>query len=89
VHNNGGELAEELTMTDFNRITRNPKVMGGKACIRGMRVTVGMIVGMIGSGYTIEQLLADYPYLEREDILQALKYAAWRTEEREVDLADS
>lgn len=71
----------------FDRITRNPAVMGGKACIRGMRVTVGMIVGQIGAGITIDELLADYPYLEREDILQALSYAAWRTEDREVDLA--
>jgi uncharacterized protein (DUF433 family) len=60
--------------------------MGGKACIRGMRVTVGMIVGQIGSGRSIEELLAEYPYLEREDILQALRYAAWRAEEREIVL---
>jgi uncharacterized protein (DUF433 family) len=74
-------------MTDLNRITQNPLVMGGKACIRGMRVTVGMIVGQIGAGHSIEELLADYPYLEREDILQALRYAAWRMEEREIELA--
>lgn len=74
-------------MTDLDRITQNPLVMGGKACIRGMRVTVGMIVGQIGAGHSIEQLLADYPYLEREDILQALRYAAWRMEEREIELA--
>jgi uncharacterized protein (DUF433 family) len=61
--------------------------MGGKACIRGMRVTVGMIVGQIGAGRSIEDLFAEYPYLEREDILQALRYAAWRAEEREVTLA--
>ena len=61
--------------------------MGGKACIRGMRVTVGMIVGQIGSGRTIDELLADYPYLEREDIMQALRYASWSAEEREVILA--
>ena len=60
--------------------------MGGKPCVRGMRVTVGMIVGQIGSGRTIEQVLADYPYLEREDVLQALRYAAWRAEERELTL---
>ncbi len=60
--------------------------MGGKACIRGMRVTVGMIVGQIGSGNTIEEILADYPYLEREDILQALRYAAWLAEDREIVL---
>lgn len=62
-------------------------MMGGKACIRGMRVTVGMIVGQIGAGHSIEKLLADYPYLEREDILQALRYAAWLAEEREIQLA--
>ena len=61
--------------------------MGGKACVRGLRVTVGMIVGQIGAGRTVEELLADYPYLEREDVLQALRYAAWRDEEREVALA--
>ena len=74
-------------MGELNRITQNPAVMGGKACVRGMRVTVSMIVGQIGAGLTIEQLLVDYPYLEREDILQALRYAAWRMEEREVVLA--
>jgi uncharacterized protein (DUF433 family) len=71
----------------FERVTQRPDVMGGKACIRGLRVTVGMIVGQIGTGRTIEELLADYPYLEREDILQALRYAAWRADEREVALS--
>lgn len=70
-------------MNLFDRISQNPAVMGGKPCIRGLRVTVGMIVGQIGAGRTIEQLLADYPYLDREDILEALRYAAWRTQERE------
>lgn len=74
-------------MNAFDRITHQPGVMGGKACVRGMRVTVGMIVGQIGAGRTVEELLAEYPYLEREDILQALRYAAWRAEEREVALA--
>jgi uncharacterized protein (DUF433 family) len=73
-------------MESLNRITQEPAVMGGKACIRGMRVTVGMIVGQIGAGRTLEELLMDYPYLEREDIMQALRYAAWRAEEREVAL---
>lgn len=64
-------------MTDLNRITQEPGVMGGKQpCIRSMRVTVEMIVGQIGAGRSIEELLVDYPYLEREDILQALRYAA-------------
>jgi uncharacterized protein (DUF433 family) len=76
-------------MTQFDRITHNPQVMGGKASIRGMRVTVGMIVGQIGAGQSIEEILADYPYLEREDIMQALRYAAWLAEEREVFLADA
>ena len=74
-------------MGQLDRITRNPAVMGGKACIRGMRVTVSMIVGQIGAGHSIEELLASYPYLEREDILQALRYAAWVAEDREVVLA--
>jgi len=71
----------------LDRITQNPDVMGGKACVRGMRVTVGMIVGQIGAGRSIDDVLADFPYLEREDVLQALRYAAWRAEEREVSLA--
>ncbi len=76
-------------MPPLDRITQNPQVMGGKPCIRGMRVTVGMLVGQIGAGRSIEELLTDYPYLEREDILQALRYAAWRMEEREIDVASA
>lgn len=76
-------------MEDFDRITHDPAVMGGKACIRGMRVTVGMIVGQIGAGVTIEELLADYPYLEREDVMQALRYAGWLASERDVLLASA
>jgi uncharacterized protein (DUF433 family) len=76
-------------MEELDRITQQPEVMGGKACIRGMRVTVAMIVGQIGAGRSIDELLAEYPYLEREDILQALRYAAWRAEEREVVLANA
>jgi len=74
-------------MGQLNRITQQPGVMGGKACIRGMRVTVGMVVGQIGSGHSVDEVLTDYPYLEREDIMQALCYAAWRSEEREVMLS--
>jgi uncharacterized protein (DUF433 family) len=76
-----------FAMNDFTRITQNPAVMGGKPCVRGLRVTVGMIVGQIGAGRSIDQLLADYPYLQREDVLDALRYAAWRAQEREIDLA--
>jgi uncharacterized protein (DUF433 family) len=73
-------------MKQLDRITQQAEAMGGKACIRGMRVTVGMIVGQIAAGHSIEDLLGNYPYLEREDIMQALRYAAWRAEEREVAL---
>ena len=77
-------------MGPLDRITQQPEVMGGKARVRGMRVTVGMIVGQIGSGHSVEDILADYPYLEREDIImQALRYAAWRSAEREVVLANA
>ena len=74
-------------MEPLERITQQPDVMGGKACIRGMRVTVGMVVSQIGAGHSIDDVLADYPYLEREDIMQALRYAAWRADEREVTLS--
>jgi uncharacterized protein (DUF433 family) len=73
-------------MEPLKRITIDPKVMGGKPCIRGMRVTVGTIVGLIACGKTIEEILADYPYLERDDVMEALSYAAWRSEERELDV---
>lgn len=73
-------------MAHLDRITQDPTVMGGKACLRGMRVTVGMIVGQIGSGRSIDDVLSEYPYLEREDVLQALRYAAWLAEERDVVL---
>jgi uncharacterized protein (DUF433 family) len=76
-----------FAMNEFTRITQNPAVMGGKPCIRGLRVTVGMIVGQIGAGRSIDQLLVDYPYLQREDVLEALRYAAWRAQEREIDLS--
>ena len=66
------EPGEGRGMEGIERITRNPAVMSGKACIRGMRVTVGMVVGLIGSGRSVDEVLAAYPYLEREDILQAL-----------------
>ena len=74
-------------MQNLTRITFNPEVMGGKPCIRGMRVTVGTVVGLIAFGQRVDQVLADYPYLEREDIVEARSYAAWRAEEREALLA--
>lgn len=74
-------------MNELTRITFDPRIMGGKPIIRGMRVTVGAIVGLVASGYTAAEILALYPYLEEEDITQALAYAAWRVEEVEVPLA--
>jgi len=74
-------------MPNLTRITFNPEVMGGKPCIRGLRVTVGTVVGLLAAGRSIEEILSAYPYLEREDIQQALAYAAWRVEEIEVPLA--
>ena len=68
-------------------LTIEPGKRSGKACIRGMRVTVGMVVSQFGAGRSLDEILADYPYLERGDVLQALRYAAWRAEEREVVLA--
>ena len=70
----------------FSRITHNPAVMGGKPCIRGLRVTVGTVVGLIASGTTRERILEAYPYLQSEDLDEALEYAAWRLEEREEGL---
>ena len=74
-------------METLSRITLDPQIMGGKPCIRGKRMTVGTIVGLIASGTEERIILAEYPYLESEDIRQALTYAAWRTEEVEVQLA--
>ena len=68
------------------RITFDQNVMGGKPCLRGMRVTVGTVVGMIAAGHTVEEILRLYPYLEKEDITAALTYAAWRAEEIELPL---
>jgi uncharacterized protein (DUF433 family) len=73
-------------MKELTRITLDPAVMGGKPCIRGLRVTVGMIVGLLAAGRSREEILNAYPYLEPQDIDQALAYAAWRVEEREVSL---
>jgi uncharacterized protein (DUF433 family) len=70
----------------IERITHNPAVMGGKPCIRGLRVTVGTILGLLASGESRERILLAYPYLEPEDLGAALAYAAWRLEEREEPL---
>ena len=74
-------------MQKLSRITMDPQVMGGKPCIRSMRVTVGTLVGLMAAGKTIDEVLAAYPYIERQDVLEALTYAAWRAEEKELPLA--
>lgn len=76
-----------FTMKELARITADPEVMGGRPCIRGMRVTVGTVVGLLASGHTREDVLRLYPYLEPEDVSEALAYAAWRSGEFEVPLA--
>jgi uncharacterized protein (DUF433 family) len=73
-------------MPQMMRITRDPAVMGGKPRIRGMRVTVGTVVGLVAVGRTRDEILRGYPYLEAEDISEALSYAAWRAQEIEVRL---
>lgn len=75
-------------MVRFDRIAMRPDVMGGKPCIRGTRVTVGAIVGQIAAGRSIDQVLTDFPYISRDDVAEALRYAAWRAEEREIVLGE-
>ena len=76
-------------MNNLDRITFDLAVMGGKPCIRGLRVTVGTLVGLLASGRSREEILKLYPYIEGEDITQALAYAAWRAEEVEVPMLSS
>ncbi len=73
-------------MNELRRITLDPAVMGGKPCIRGLRVTVGTIVGLLATGRTEEEILKAYPYLVQADVREALSYAAWRAEEIEIPL---
>ena len=74
-------------MPNWTRITTDPNVMGGKPCIRGLRVTVGTVVGLVAAGQSVDEILASYPYLEKDDIKEALTYAAWRCQEAEFPLA--
>lgn len=71
----------------LHRITHDPLVMGGKACIRGMRITVATVVSLVAAGHSRDAILDMYPYLEAEDITAALTYAAWRLEESEFSLS--
>ena len=76
-------------MIELDRITFNPNIMGGRACIRGMRVTVSLVVRLVANGMTADEIIEAYPYLETEDVRQALRYAAWLTEDtvHSMDLA--
>jgi uncharacterized protein (DUF433 family) len=74
-------------MKQWKRITLDPAVMGGRACIRGQRITVATVVGLLAAGRTREEILRAYPYLEAEDIDESLAYAAWRLEERDLPIA--
>lgn len=78
-----------MTFPDFTRITMDPAVMGGKPCIKGTRVTVGTILGLITSGADRPEILKLYPYLSEDDIVAALGHGTWRYEEREIPLATS
>ncbi|RLD55312.1 MAG: hypothetical protein DRJ05_13170 [Bacteroidetes bacterium] len=78
-----------MIFPDINRITINPNVMGGKPCIRGMRVTAGTITGLLASGSSFKEILKLYPYLEEEDIKAALSYATWRMEEYDISIPTS
>ena len=73
-------------MNELTRITFDPEVMGGKPCIRGLRVTVGTIVGLFAAGQSSQEIVELYPYLDEQDIREALAYAAWRAEEVELPL---
>jgi uncharacterized protein (DUF433 family) len=68
-------------MLGFDRITFDPNIMGGRACIRGMRITVSLVVNLVANGMSVDEIIAAYPYLEPEDIHQALHYVAWLAEE--------
>lgn len=74
-------------MLDFDRITFDPNIMGGRACIRGMRVTVSLIINLVANGMSPQEIIETYPYLEADDIRQALRYVAWLAEETVYPLA--
>lgn len=71
-----------MQLPELDRITFDPQIMGGQACIRGMRVPVALILNLVANGMTANEIISDYPYLEPQDIAQALKYAAWLAQER-------
>lgn len=74
-------------MAQLDRVTRSIDVMGGKPCVGGTRVTVGTVVGLVAAGKPIVEILDAYPYLDEQDVMQALSYAAWRVEEIEISIS--
>jgi uncharacterized protein (DUF433 family) len=74
-------------MNTLDRIVSTPGVVGGKPRVKGTRVTVGAILGQLAVGHTIDEVLRDFPYIQREDVLAALQFAAWRAQEEEVELS--
>ncbi|MFV1980328.1 MAG: DUF433 domain-containing protein [Rhodothermia bacterium] len=71
----------EVAMLGFDRITFDPNILGGKACIRGMRISVSLIVNLVANGMTVTEILAEYPSLEEQDVAEALRYAAWASDD--------
>lgn len=89
IRSHAGAASYTSAVNTLERITADPEVMGGRPCIRGMRVTVGTVVGLVAAGHSREEILRLYPYLEPEDISEALAYAAWRSDEFEVPISSS
>jgi uncharacterized protein (DUF433 family) len=76
-------------MLGFDRITFDPNILGGKACIRGMRVSVSLIVNLVANGMSVTEIIAEYPTLEEPDVTQALRYAAWASDDKFISTAES
>jgi uncharacterized protein (DUF433 family) len=76
-------------MLGFDRITFDPNILGGKACIRGMRISVSLIVNLVANGMTPQQIIAEYPDLDEQDIAQALRYAAWASDDLFIPVAET
>lgn len=76
-------------MLGFDRITFDPDILGGKACIRGMRISVSLVVNLVANGMTTQEIIAEYPGLEEQDVVQALRYAAWASDDRVVSAAET
>ena len=82
-------LPGEVSVLGFERITFDPNVLGGKACIRGMRISVSLIVNLVANRMTVTEIITEYPSLEEEDVAQALRYAAWASEDVFIAAAET